>query len=405
MKSINRASAIVAMSVLLAGCGGGSSAPASSPAATPASSAPVSAAPASSKPAASTAPATSAAPTLATASAKPAVASTSAAPSAAGNLKHVKIGALPTIGNAPIYIAQQKGYFKDEGLDAELVPFSSGAESIPPLAAGQVDAAASITPNAGLVNAVARDLPVRIVADDGTIHPNRNIANLMVRKELQPTAGQYIDLATLKKPVKTASAAVDMVPDAIVKQSLSKAGFKDADVQYQYLGLPDINLGLKNGNVDLANSGEPLITIAVQQGLATRWKPMNDLYPNMPYSNLLFGPNLREKDKDAGQHFVRAFLRGVRDYEDAVGKNKNKAEIVNIVGQPLKITPELFSAVEQQGGIAFFDPNGKVSIDALQPVVDYWIQTKALQVPNFDVKTLVDASFAQAAAQSLGAYQ
>ncbi|MFI5269926.1 MAG: hypothetical protein ACHQ7M_21315, partial [Chloroflexota bacterium] len=70
-----------------------------------------------------------------------------------------------------------------------------------------------------------------------------------------------------------------------------------------------------------------------------------------------------------------------------------------------KMTPELFDAVEQQGGIAFFDPNGKVNIDALQPIVDYWIQTKALQVPNFDVKTLVDASFAQAAAQGLGAYQ
>jgi len=138
------------------------------------------------------------------------------------------------------------------------------------------------------------------VADDGAIHPNRNIANIVIRKQLQPTAGQYIDLATLKKPVKTASTAVDTVPDAIVKQTLNKAGFKDADVKYQYLGLPDINLGLKNGNID---------------------------------------------------------------------------------------------------------PNGNVSIAALQPLVDSWIQTKALQVPTFDVKTLVDASFAQAAAQSLGAYR
>jgi NitT/TauT family transport system substrate-binding protein len=401
---------VAAASIALVGCGGGASAPASAPAsvapvsAVPASAKPASAAagsPASAKPAASSAAGASSA---AKPSAGGAAASTSASAAAAGNLKHVKIGALPTIGNAPIYIAQQKGYFKDEGLEAEIVPFSSGAESIPPLAAGQVDAAASITPNAGLVNAVARGLPVRIVADDGTIHQNRNIANILIRKERQPNTGQYIDLATLKKPVKTASAAVDMVPDAIVKQSLAKAGFHDADVQYQYLGLPDINVGLKNGNIDLANSGEPLITIAVQQGLATRWKPMNDLYPNMPYSNLLFGPNLREKDKDAGQHFVRAFLRGVRDYEDAVGKNKNRADIVNIVGQPLKITPELFDAVEQQGGIAFFDPNGRVSIDALQPMVDFWAQTKALQVPSFDVKTLVDASFAQAAAQSLGSY-
>ena len=302
-------------------------------------------------------------------------------------------------------MAQAKGYFKDEGLEVELVPFASGAESIPPLAAGQIDAAASITPNAGLINAVARSLPVRIVADDGTIKKDRNIANIIVRKELQPNAGQFVDFASLKKPVKTASAAVDMVPDAILKQTLDKAGVKGSDAQYQYLGLPDINVGMKNGNIDVADSGEPLITIAVQQGIATRWKAMNDIYPNVPYSNLLFGPNLREKDKDAGMHLVRAFLRGVRDYESAVSKGTDKANIVNIVGTPLKITPELFDAVQQQGGLAYFDPDGKVSIDALQPFVDYWIQSKALQVPSLDVKTLVDSSFADQAAASLGKYQ
>jgi len=72
-----------------------------------------------------------------------------------------------------------------------------------------------------------------------------------------------------------------------------------------FLGLPDINAALSSGALDIANSGEPLITIAVQQGIAARWKPMADLYPEMPYSNLLFGPNLLEKDRDAGQRLIR----------------------------------------------------------------------------------------------------
>ncbi|GEM_PF-357604 len=399
----------VAAAIILAACGG-SAAPASAPAS---SAAPKPAAPSSAaaKPAPSEAakPAASASASAkpaasAPASAKPA-ASAAASAAQAGGLKKIKVGTLPTIGNAPIYIGQQKGYFKDEGLEVELVPFTSGAEAIPPLASGQVEAANSITPSAGLINAAARDLPVRIVADDGSIRDRRNIANTIIRKELQPNEGQFVDLATLKKPVKAAVTAPDLVPDAILKQLLTKAGLKDADIQFQYLGLPDINVGLKNGNVDVTNSGEPLITIAIQQGLATRWRQMNDLYPNMPYSNLLFGPNLREKDKDAGQRFVKAFLRGVRDFEDAVSKNKNKADIVKIAGEPLRITPELWDAVQQGGGMAYLDPNGRVTIEALQPIVDFWIQTKAVQVPSFDVKTLVDPSFAQAAVQSLGTYQ
>jgi NitT/TauT family transport system substrate-binding protein len=377
---------------LLSACGGQAPAPASS--AAPAAS--VSAAPVASKPAAP----------AASASAPPA---TSAAPSAAvkpsGGAKHLKVGTLPTIGNAPFIIAQQKGYFSQEGLDVELINFTSGAETIPQLASGQIDAANSVTPSAGLINAVARDLPVRIVADDGTIKKDRNIANILIRKQLQPNAGQYVNLASLSKPIKAAATASDLVPDAILKLQLQQAGVSAADVQFNYLGLPDINVSLKNGNIDVAASGEPLITIAVQQDLATRWKPMADIAPNMPYSNLLFGPNLREKDKAAGEALVRGFLKGVRDYENAFTKGTDKNPIIAMIGPPLHITPELFKAMQDGGGLAYLNPDGAVSIDALQPIVNFWIQQKSVQATSFDVNTLVDSSFADAAVKTLGKYQ
>lgn len=219
------------------------------------------------------------------------------------------VGALPTIGNAPFIIASQRGYFAAEGLDVQLVNFSSGAEIVAPLGTGQIDAGSSITLSAGLINAINRGLAVKVVADNGSLRPHRNIANIMVRKDLQ-AATSPVDLAKLARPIRAAATAEGLLPHAIILLQAEQAGLSITDVNMAFMGLPDMNAALKSGALDIAASGEPLITIAEQQGIATRWKEMAQLYPNMPYSNVLFGPNLLEKDRDTGERLVRGYLRG-----------------------------------------------------------------------------------------------
>src|SRR5215216_3092625 len=71
------------------------------------------------------------------------------------------------VSNAPIYVAQEKGYYQEQGLEIEFSRMQGGGEMIAPLASGQVDAAIG-APSAGLFNAIARDVPLRIVADKGS---------------------------------------------------------------------------------------------------------------------------------------------------------------------------------------------------------------------------------------------
>jgi NitT/TauT family transport system substrate-binding protein len=324
-----------------------------------------------------------------------------AAPS--GPRKPIKVGTLPTIGNAPFIIAQQRGYFAAEGLDVELVSFASGAEIVAPLGTGQIDAGNSITPSAGLVNAVARNVSIKIVASNGTIKANRNIADIVVRTPLQP-GNEPVDLATLGRPIRAAAAAEGLVPHAILLREAEKAGLAFSDVSMTFLALPDINAAMSSGNLDVAASGEPLITIGVQQGFFKRWKRMADLYPDMPYSNLLYGPNLLERDRDAGEALMRAYLRGVRDYEDAFTRGKDRDAIVGMLADPLRTPPPLFQAMQDQGGLAFIDPDGSVAVEPLAPILDVWTRTNAVQ-PGADLSKLVDSSFATAAVSRLGKYQ
>lgn len=52
----------------------------------------------------------------------------------------VKIGYLRIVMSIPTFIAQEKGFFAEEGLEVELVPFNSGSAIIDALVAGRIDA-------------------------------------------------------------------------------------------------------------------------------------------------------------------------------------------------------------------------------------------------------------------------
>jgi ABC-type nitrate/sulfonate/bicarbonate transport system substrate-binding protein len=161
-----------------------------------------------------------------------------------------------------------------------------------------------------LLNAVARGLEVKIVASNGTIKQHRNIGNIIVRKDLAPANG-FLDLKTLKPPIRAAATVEGILPHAVLLLEAEKAGFALTDVSMTFLGLPDMNAALQSKNLDIAASGEPLITLAEQQGIAVRWHEMADDFVDLPYSNFLYGPNLLSKDADAGVRLLRAYLQGV----------------------------------------------------------------------------------------------
>ena len=52
----------------------------------------------------------------------------------------VTIGHLPIVPSLPTYVAMEKGFFAEEGLEVELVPFQSGTAIIDALLAGRIDA-------------------------------------------------------------------------------------------------------------------------------------------------------------------------------------------------------------------------------------------------------------------------
>ena len=108
----------------------------------------------------------------------------------------VKVDDRNAISNAGIYIAIEKGYYKEAGIRNELITFASAAKTLPALTAGELDVSAG-SPSAGLFNAIAQGAPFRIVADKGQARTGTGYSLLVVRKDLVDS-GQVKTLRDLK---------------------------------------------------------------------------------------------------------------------------------------------------------------------------------------------------------------
>ncbi|HZU77098.1 MAG TPA: ABC transporter substrate-binding protein, partial [Dehalococcoidia bacterium] len=132
-----RPRALLLRALLLVGLLAAAYAPAASPAPTAAPAA-TRAPAATSAPAPTRAPAATSAPAATNApAAAPATGATPAA--AAGAPVHVKMAdTAGAIGNAPVYIAIERGYFQQQGIDLEFADFPGGAQMISSIATSQV---------------------------------------------------------------------------------------------------------------------------------------------------------------------------------------------------------------------------------------------------------------------------
>src|SRR5579864_6864013 len=78
----------------------------------------------------------------------------------------VTIGVVGNTADGGIFVAQDRGYFKAEGIDLEITRFQTLVDMVPPLTAGDLQIASGALA-ASLFNAAARGLTLHVVADKG----------------------------------------------------------------------------------------------------------------------------------------------------------------------------------------------------------------------------------------------
>jgi NitT/TauT family transport system substrate-binding protein len=97
---------------------------------------------------------------------------------------------------AGMFIAQERGYFREEGLDVDLVRFARGGEQTAPLATGGLEFGVG-APDSSLFNAAARDVPLKLVSPNAVSNRDDTAGWLVVRQALIDN-GRFKELKDLR---------------------------------------------------------------------------------------------------------------------------------------------------------------------------------------------------------------
>ncbi|WP_205998860.1 ABC transporter substrate-binding protein [Paraburkholderia sp. Ac-20342] len=320
----------------------------------------------------------------------------------AAGLQTVHVGIADASSDVVFFIADKKGYFRAEGIDAKFIPFDSGAKMVAPLGSGQLEVAGG-SPSAGLYNAVMRGIGIKVVADKGSTPSGYGYQPLLVRTDLVKS-GRYKTLADLKG-MKIAGSATGSASTSTMNEALKKAGLKPSDVERVYLGFPQHVMALENKAVDASLTTEPSATQAVRSGAAIRVMGDDQIYLNHQLAVLLYSDTFIHAHPDTARAFMRAYLRAARDYNDALKDGRiagpNADEVISILTQYTSIKDaSLYREIVPQGT----NPDGKLNIASLENDLAYFKSHGDVK-GNVTVAQVVDTSFAEAADTALGPYR
>jgi len=225
---------------------------------------------------------------------------------------------------APLAIAAAEGYFRDQGLDVELVHLTGANEVTPALFRGEVDVGAGMLKPAEF-NAIARGAALRLVADKGHYEVGTCVsAALVVRPGFLETRN-YDSPWHLKRT--RFSAAPLSYAEYVLDTFLAPKGLGLDDVKRVRLPEAAAAAALADGSLDVQHMAEPFLTRAVRSGRAVVWKPVVEIVPGAQLATIVYGPTLLGKNRDAGLRFLVAYLQGVRQYNR--GKTARNVEIVS----------------------------------------------------------------------------
>jgi NitT/TauT family transport system substrate-binding protein len=216
-------------------------------------------------------------------------------------LEHIRLpmGYIPNVQFAPVYVAVERGYFAQEGIEVEF-DYSFETDGIQLVAAGELPF--SIASGEQVILARAQGLPVVYVTEWWQRFPVA-VASLAETGIESPA-----DLAGRTVGVPELFGASYIGWQAL----LNAAGLDPSEVKLQAIGYsqaPSLSEGRVEAAVVYANN-EPVVL--AQEGLAVNVILVAD-YADIVSNGLVASEKVIAERPELVRRFVRAFLRGVAD--------------------------------------------------------------------------------------------
>lgn len=223
-----------------------------------------------------------------------------------------RIGYIPIIGTAPVFVAQGEGWLKDAGIAASFTVFESGPNMIQAFASGTIDFyLAGIAP---LAVARSRGVDVRVVAATA-IAENVFVAAPALAKFFTPgtapAAAFKAHKAATGKAARLATQPAGSVPNTVLQYWLWEVAKADkGDVEVVPMGIDATQQAVLAGAVEGGIVREPALTIVQSRNPGIKLVASGqELFPGQPGTVLAGSGAFVTKNPDAVQKLVDSLVR------------------------------------------------------------------------------------------------
>jgi NitT/TauT family transport system substrate-binding protein len=314
------------------------------------------------------------------------------APAAA---QKITIALVPSILGGATYIALDKGYFGDAGLDIDVERIDSLGKALALLATDRVQVAQGGI-NAGYYNAVAQGLPMVLALESGS---TPNYHQILVRSDLENTIHNVTDLKG--RTVGVSSVGSNSVYE--VASVLASAKLRLSDVELKNLSFSDMPMAMANGALDAAIEVAPFTERMIELNIGASWIDPEDYISPLPMTSVGYIVNLdwARQHREAAHKILLALARAGRDYCQAYHHGPNRAEVIDIfLKYRIGSDRNLLDRMAWQARNA----NGAFNVASILDMQSFFQHEGIINKPS-RADQLVDATYAETIANELGPFQ
>jgi NitT/TauT family transport system substrate-binding protein len=301
----------------------------------------------------------------------------------------ITFGYTPISIFAPVFVAYEKGYFAEYGLDVTLEPLPGGSDMVLLTATGDMDMGiGGVGP--AYWNATSQDLGIQIIAPGhGEGSP---VASPLMISKAACEDGSIASIADLegRKVAVNSPGATELWLDTALRQG----GLTIGDIDLQYLSFPDAVVALESGALDAAIIGEPLATKAEQDGIAVRLLadfPVQQYQPTVVFGN----QEWMEANPDAATGVVAAYLRASRDLMENFNDPLHLAIIEKYTGVPAQLIAASVKPV--------YNTDGTISLGSLAELQTFFRDRDLLDYDtDIDPISMVNTAYVDEALALIG---
>ena len=245
----------------------------------------------------------------------------------------LSVGITTWIGNTPLYIAIEKGFFKELGLDVKPQVFETVAAGFPAFLAGKLDGLAPVSSEAVALAAQGSDFKI-VVAEDTSVGADV----IMARNSI----------ASIKDfKGKKIGTELGGIGHFFVLQILAEAGLTEKDVTLINTP-PDVAaVAYQKGDLEIAYSYSPFSDKALKAQKDGRIIYSSKQMPTAIADLYIFSTAFIQANPKAVAAFVAGNFKGLEFLKT------NSKEGLDIMAKQLKITPD--ELAEQLKGIQMPD--------------------------------------------------